>query len=129
MLCCFDNDLCASMIVLFSPSSHNFVVLVLCMYQNKKSLFVSLMHSFELYQCVLKEGDVWTSKMSPQLVITATLTPYYLEELISWHSGKRQRYGNGIVQIHSISWNSIDCDYGWFLAFQFVVSWIRILGF
>jgi hypothetical protein len=44
--------------VLFSPYSLDFIVLVLCVYQNKKSLLVSLMHSFELYQGVLKDGDV-----------------------------------------------------------------------
>jgi hypothetical protein len=58
MLCSFDIDLYASMMVLFSPYSLDFIVLVLCVYQNKKSLLVSLMHSFELYQGVLKDGDV-----------------------------------------------------------------------
>jgi hypothetical protein len=33
-----DINLCASMIVLFSPCSHDFLILVLCVFQNKKSM-------------------------------------------------------------------------------------------
>jgi hypothetical protein len=41
-------NLCASMIALFSPCSHDYLVLVLCVYQNKKSMFVSPMHPLKL---------------------------------------------------------------------------------
>jgi hypothetical protein len=70
---CLMINLCASIIILFSPCSHDYFVLVLCVYQNKKSMCVSNALSRAM-RCM--------SKRSPKLVTTGALTPHYLKEWI-----------------------------------------------